>query len=213
MSPSRLIGQLHQDNDLRNALSGALVRIRNTLLYHRFHFAKWHITGTYYARPYHHRAVSMASALDLQLLVEIGAGLGEIVSRCPANRRVAFDSDTSVIRAANLLHRKNVKYYFGRFTDPGPILDRLHSTGEKQIDLLILVNWIHEIDFGQIRTTLQAIDKGCPIRRVLIDTINLAQLGYQFHHTIADLETIGNIEASIDGGDGVRKLHLISLAR
>ena len=190
MTPNSIVNRLRQYSDLPTALLAALVHLRNSLLYHRFHFAKWHIAGTYYSRPYHRRAVKIAGSLNPQLVVEIGAGLGDIISRCPAGRRVAFDSDRRVIEAANLLHHKAVEYYFGQFTEPIVILDKLHSMGESRIDLLILINWIHEINFERIKTILEEMKKRCVIRWVLIDTINPSRLDYQFHHSIADLESL-----------------------
>lgn len=207
----RIVNRLRRSGGLPTELLAAGINIRNRLLYHRFHFDKWHISGTYYSREYHRRAVSIASSLNLQLVVEIGAGLGDIISRCPAGRRVAFDSDRRVIEAANLLHHKTVEYYFGQFTDPDGILDKLRSMGERRIDLLILINWIHEIKFDRIKTTLEKMNQDCVIQRILIDTIDPSQQGYLFHHTKAELKTLGDIDTSFDGGDGIRRLHLVSL--
>ena len=209
--PARFMNRIRQAGDLPTVIMATLVYVRNSLLYHKFRFNKWHIAGTYYSRPYHRRAVRIASSLNLQLVVEIGAGLGDIISRCPADRRVAFDADRSVIEAANLLHHKTVKYYYGQFTDPGAIVDKLSAEGETKIDLLILINWIHEINFNRIKRTLEEIKECCPIQRIIIDTISPSRSEYAFHHTTEDLQTLGEIETSIEGGDGIRRLHLLKV--
>src|ERR1700683_5160229 len=66
---------------------------------------RWHASAPYSWRPYKELVVELANALEPSIAVEVGCGLGDIISRVNAVERFGIDSDARVIRAARFLHR------------------------------------------------------------------------------------------------------------
>src|SRR4051812_42859244 len=99
-----------------------------------FGFDRWHARSPNSARPYREQLARLANGLHPRCVVEVGCGLGGILSRISASRRLGYDRDPAVIRAARFLHGRSIRFRVGDF----------EQVREPQIDLLIAVNWIHE---------------------------------------------------------------------
>jgi SAM-dependent methyltransferase len=97
----------------------------------------WHITVNIYCRPYKWRVIEIANSLNPNSVVDIGCGLGEILSRVKAQYRVGIDIDKSCIYFANKLNKGPI-YIEGSF-------DSVLALPVKDIDLLIMVGLIHGI--------------------------------------------------------------------
>jgi hypothetical protein len=97
----------------------------------------WHIKNNIYCRPYKWKVVEVANSLNPNCVVEIGCGLGEIISRVKAQHRIGIDIDKACIYLANKLNKGPV-YIEGGF-------DGVLTLQAKEIDLLIMVNFIHGI--------------------------------------------------------------------
>ena len=97
----------------------------------------WHIKSNIYCRPYKQKVIEVANSLNPNCVIEIGCGLGEIISRVRAQYRVGVDIDKSCIYLANKLNKGPV-YIEGGF-------DGVLTLQAKEIDLLIMVNFIHGI--------------------------------------------------------------------
>jgi hypothetical protein len=51
-----------------------------------------------------------------------------------------------------------------------------------------------------------------PIRAILMDTVRVGGMSVPFlSHTLKDLQTIGEVVKTVEGGDGARDLHIIAL--
>jgi len=97
----------------------------------------WHIKSNIYCRPYKWKVVEVANSLNPNCVIEIGCGLGEIISRVKAQHRIGIDIDKSCIYLANKLNSGPL-YIEGSF-------DRVLTLQAKEIDLLIMINFIHGI--------------------------------------------------------------------
>ena len=100
-------------------------------------FIRWHIKSNIYCRPYKWRVIEVANSLNPNSVIDIGCGLGEILSRVKAQYRVGIDIDKSCIYLANKLNKGPI-YIEGRF-------DSVLALPVKDIDLLIMVGLIHGI--------------------------------------------------------------------
>jgi len=97
----------------------------------------WHIKFNIYCNPYKWRVIEVANSLNPNSVIEIGCGLGEIISRVKAQYRVGIDIDKSCIYFANKLNKGPI-YIEGSF-------DSVLALQVKEIDLLIMVGFIHRI--------------------------------------------------------------------
>jgi len=102
----------------------------------------WHIKVNIYCRPYKWRVIEVANSLNPNSVIDIGCGLGEIISRVKAQYRVGIDIDKSCIYLANKLNKGPI-YIEGSF-------DSVLALQVKDIDLLIMVGLIHGISMDTL---------------------------------------------------------------
>ena len=189
--------------------AGSTVAI-NLVLQKIYRFDPWHIGGNYFSRPYKARVIALVEAHRPQTVVEIGAGLCDIIGRVKAERRVGLDMDDKVLKAARHLVSRDVKLATANFLDADSVIAALQSTGVKAIDCLILVNWIHMIGIEEIEAVLKRVSHIVPFRLVLFDTIKAGTPGYRHHHSAADFVRLGKVIETRDG-DEVRDLVLVEM--
>lgn len=145
----RLIGKLTDISNVGVARSLRIVVDRALLkilaLFYGFH--PWHADSPNSARLYRNTVAEMVSDLHPDVVVEVGCGLGGIISNIHAVDRYGYDIDEGVIKAARFLHGKKVSFICGELT----------SIDLPRIDVLILVNWIHEVSPASLEEMLTAI--------------------------------------------------------
>ncbi len=108
------------------------------LLQKIYKFDKWHVRGNYYCRSYKSNIIDFLNKYEFENVVEVGCGLGDILSRVKSKYKLGIDSDINVIKAASFLH-SGVDFKIDSFENL--CIDNLVSC-----DLLILINWIHNLD-------------------------------------------------------------------
>jgi trans-aconitate methyltransferase len=149
-----------------------------------FQFDAWHAAAPYSCRPYKRKVVELVNALAPAMAVEVGCGLGEILSRVRANERFGFDSDRAVIRAARFLHRGKVRWIHADLAAVAPSLPE-----ERRIDCLIMVNWIHNLSPEQLWGCLQPLLPR--IGWLILDAIDRdGPASYRFKHDFAFLSAL-----------------------
>jgi trans-aconitate methyltransferase len=146
-----------------------------------FGFAPWHASAPYACRPYKKVVVELANTLHPAVAVELGCGLGDILSRVLASDRVGIDLDANVIRAARWLHR-DCRWVHG----DGSSVQGLELPS---IDCLIMVNWIHALSPEQLaRLLLPLLPR---VRYLLVDTIDAdGPSSYRYRH---DFDFLSNL--------------------
>ncbi len=112
----------------------------------------WHACSSYSSRPYKETVVRLVNGLSPKCVVEVGSGFGDIIYRVQAQERYGYDIDDGVIHIARFLHGRKVTFI------KGGILD----IKQESIDVLILVNWIHELTPSRLeRLILPLLPKTC----------------------------------------------------
>ena len=121
-------------------------------------------------------------------VVEVGCGLGDILSRVRARKRFGFDIDSSAIRAARILHPGRTHWING---DAGAIESNLPPG--LRIDCLIMVNWIHNLSPEQLAASVLPILPRA--RYVLLDSVDADALApRRFQH---DFEFLSGVAERI----------------
>ena len=108
---------------LLNAVFGIVERVRNQILHLFFHFDRWHIGATYYLKPYKSQVVRIINNLAMDTVIEIGCGLGDIISRVDSLKRLGIDPDSQVIKCATLLHGRKCNFYASDLTSSATIIN------------------------------------------------------------------------------------------
>jgi len=136
-----------------------------------FKFNRWHAAAPTSARPYRNTVAQIVNELRPNSVVEIGCGLGGVLSRIRAPERYGYDIDEGAIRAARFLHGRRIMFVHGDISAVSP----------KRFDVLILVNWIHELSPESLDSQLTPLLPR--VRYLLLDAIDVAnQNGYKYRH-------------------------------
>ncbi len=114
-----------------------------------FKFDSWHARTPYECRTYKKIVVDLVNGLSKKSVVEIGCGLGEIISRIQAEKKYAYDKDQFVINAASFLHPYGTVFRTGSFHN----LD----SEESCIDVIIAVNVLCNMAPEQAKECLMAL--------------------------------------------------------
>lgn len=137
--------------------------------------ASWHPPTS--MRQYRITVAGIVNDLKPDVVCEVGCGLCSILSRINSPNRYGYDIDPGVIRAARLLRSSALSLQVGG----------LSAVALKQIDVLILVNWIHEVSPRDLEMELSRL---LPITRYLVlDAIDPDNsYGYRYKHDFSFLE-------------------------
>jgi hypothetical protein len=146
------------------------------ILLHVYKFHPWHAVAPISARPYRRTVAGIVNELKPTTVVEVGCGLGGILSHIKAVNRYGYDVDGGVIRAARLLHGKRITFIHGD----------LSTVSLRNVDVLILVNWIHDISPTLLDSLVSPLLSGT--RYLLLDAIDAdGPSGYKYKHDFAFL--------------------------
>lgn len=184
--------------------------IRNKILHLIYGFDAWHITGNFNARPYKADVIRLSESVPHDCVVEIGVGLGDILGRIHASKRVGIDREAAVLNAAKFCVTGAVSFAQADFAKPDELIAALNRHAVSSVDVLILVNWIHMIEMDVIAHTLSTVLRTIPIKHIIMDTIRPGTEGYRFTHSQADLRRLGEIKTVI-AADDVRDLVIVEL--
>lgn len=181
--------------------------VRYRRLQRAFGFNPWHVKSPFPRRRYKARVVKMIDSFGPETVVEVGCGLGEIISRSNARNRFGFDLEAAVIAAAGRPHGSGAVFHQGDMRVPGEIARVVCSP----IDVLVAVNWLHMLLFDDFARALQELGANLPVSILVIDTIRPERSGYEHYHTIDDVRRLGTMLTTVSGGDGIRDIHAVKL--
>jgi ubiquinone/menaquinone biosynthesis C-methylase UbiE len=124
--------------------------------------------------------VSLVNSVNPKTVVEVGCGLGDILSRVRAARRFGIDSDREVIRAARVLHPLKARWIYGDANCVPHVIPASYT-----IDCMIMVNWIHNLSAEQLALLLMPLLPR--VRYLVMDAIHGDATGYRFKHDFSFL--------------------------
>jgi len=167
-----------------------------------FGFDRWHARSPDSTRPYRRQIASLVNDLGPTRVVEVGCGLGGIISRITAKSLIGYDVDPSLIRAARFLHGRSAWFKEGGF----------EQVDEAEIDVLIAFNWMHEFPPEQIESWIAPLVPR--VRYLIVDAINPgSDGGYPYFHDFAFLETKASKTSVGAKGEPHRRLILWKVNR
>ena len=112
------------------------------------------------------------------VVVEIGCGVGDILSKVQKGTCIGFDINPSVVQAAQDLHSNTrTSYRIGGF----PELIKLKL---ERIDFLVCMQVLHHVSSAQLRQYLEGLLQECEVRTICVDRLHLPD---HYDHDFADL--------------------------
>lgn len=148
-------------------------------LYRSIHFERWHLDRAN-KRPYAAYLIKQINSMGLSgKVVEIGCGLGDILSGIQVKDKIGYDVDRKVIRAAKWVH-PFLKTKVGSFRD-------IYG---QEISLLIAVNFLFALEDDKFQRCFKAVTARNHIDRIVVDEVPCPPYGYA-HDYIGFLKTMG----------------------
>jgi SAM-dependent methyltransferase len=136
-----------------------------------FGLDKWHVNSPYSCRPYKRLVVDLADSIQVNSVVEIGCGLGDIIARVKSPFRAGIDIDSNVIRAAKFIN-PNIDFR---------VRDCVYSNEIKKGSLVIMVNWIHNINESELSLIIKRLLPN--VHYLILDKIDVDNVNsYKFKH-------------------------------
>ena len=168
-----------------------------SIIYYRiigflFKLDKWHSTATPHARKYREEISEIINGIHPKTIIEVGCGLGLILKNCNADTIVGYDNNLNVIRAAKFITNKKIIFKHGSIED----------ITEENIDVLILVNWIHAYSPQDIKIMIQSILP--KIKYLVVDRISYSLPIGRYQHDFEFIKYPKIYQKIID--DGMREL-------
>lgn len=133
---------------------------------------EWHVTQST-KRPY---AVFIIRKINEMIekseitggkIIEVGCGMGDIISSIKYRDKSGYDLDKRVIWGGRIIHPGKALFRTGTFDD----------ISNEDIAVLIMVNFLHDFDDEYCRKKLDVFFKNNRVSRIVVDS---AQMGY-FH--------------------------------
>ncbi|GII83252.1 hypothetical protein Ssi03_12420 [Sphaerisporangium siamense] len=157
------VARRHGADNVAKALAGKALQFPLSLV---FGADRWHLRG-FHTTNYKKMAVEIARTVPgrLDVAVEVGCGLGDVLGRVRARRRLGFDIDRGVIAWARFLRRPGgtrPEFAVGSF-------DALIRHEVREIDLLITLGWFHYMPDDWIGQQMRALLAAKRVRYVLVD--------------------------------------------
>lgn len=193
---------------LRKAIICYVKKIVFRFLAYRFGFDGWHASAPFECRPYKQEVVDLANSVHPNCVLEIGCGLGEIVSRVDSRFRIGVDADAKVLAAARYLYGASCKFIVGSLGDTQNVEE---SVGDGA-DLVVLVNWPHGVEWSELRRQILKLVDLFRVSYLLVDGINASASGYKYHHSETEFADVGRVMRIVPSSDKIRTLYLISIA-
>ena len=174
-------------------------------LQRKFGFDKWHVKADYSCKPYKKQVVDIVNSLPyIDVAVEVGCGLGDILNKTNVKNRIGIDIDQNAIECASLL-RPNLNFYLGGLNDVEKYIKK------KKNMVIMAINWTHNINFKDLvynfSKVINEYSENCYI---VVDIIKPNVKNYKYKHTIDDYEKYFKVCSSIDSVDEVRTFLTLS---
>lgn len=159
---------------IKNQYIGRLKKVFYIMLKYHFNYRSWHIS------PINEREYAIwivdeiNSKQNINTVVEIGCGIGEIIGNIKSCYKVGFDIQKEAINAAKIIHP------FSNFLVGG-----FYSVVNMNIDFLIIVNFTHGIEPTVLKRSLEILLKKNNVRNIVMDVTN--GYGYRYHHQLREI--------------------------
>lgn len=150
--------------------------------FRKINLYKWHLEGTFYCRKYKMLSLEIINNLKPKLYIDIGCGLGEILTKVNINPnyKLGYDIDLRLVKYYKKYKEKEYKF----FTDESLLLRYAKSINIRQDDLIVIsmLNFVHQINQRDLVEILKRYKKDLGKFILIIDNIKNNSKEYKYDH-------------------------------
>ncbi len=178
--------------------------------FRKYDIYKWHLKGTFYCRQYKIKALEIIDSLKPDLYVDIGCGLGEILSKVKLepSRKIGFDIDQGLTEIIKSNFRKNF-IFFHKKQDLIKYLKNFSNTNN-EIVVISMLNFIHTLSEDDLINFISELYKNIGSYVLLVDNIFVKSFQYKYSHHYYLLNHQGLIKY-FPNVDNIRNLYFIQI--
>jgi len=156
-------------------------------IYYRFIFRnhdiyKWHINGTFFCREYKIKIVKIINHLNPKIYIDIGCGLGEILSKVKIEpyRKIGYDLDLNLKNLIPILYKNDFKF----FSNENSLYNYAKKLDFYKEDIIVIsmLNFIHDISENSLIELIEKCHKNLGKYILIIDNIFVKSEIYRFNH-------------------------------
>lgn len=140
---------------------GYISRLHRDKLRKKYNFEEWHCYPLY-EKKYILECIKLFDKNRLNTkgqLVEVGCGLGDIINNINwKGKKIGYDISEEVIAAAN-----------NRFTRTRFKVGSFNEIKEKNIECLIMINFIHGMDQDELKECIRKISNNKNVKYIMMD--------------------------------------------
>jgi len=118
---------------------------------------KWHLNATFEAREYKSQVIKIANMYDSNYVIEVGCGVGEILSRLNASQKYGLDINMDTLLLCKRLNNNIKIIQTDIIKNNIKIIEILNSIEQDETILIIMVNWLHQYSENQVKDMLEKI--------------------------------------------------------
>lgn len=130
-------------------------------VHREINFAEWHLS-VIEERPYAIYLIQLINSMQRHdIVVEIGCGVGDLLSKINSKYKIGYDISSNAIEAGQILFPE-LELEVGSF----------NNVKEKNIDVLIAVNFLHMLEENDLTKNFEVLFKKCFVKYILVDSLD-----------------------------------------
>lgn len=138
-------------------------------VHNKIKFEEWHLS-VIEERPYALYCIQLINSIQMhKTVVEIGCGVGDLLSKIKSEYKRGYDVSYKVIEAGRQLFPQ-LELEVGSF----------NTVKEKNIDVLIAVNFMHRLEENVLLYNFQCMLRNSYVKYILVDFVE--SMAYKYNH-------------------------------
>ena len=157
-------------------------RIIYRFKFYNYDIYKWHLSGTFYCRKYKMISLNIIHSLKPSIYIDLGCGLGEILSRVKldVSRKLGYDKDVRLNEIIQSFHKKKFKF----FINEDSLFYYANNLSKSDNDLIVIsiLNFAHNLSEFYLKKIIKRNYDKLGFHILLIDNINEKKEIYKYNH-------------------------------
>ena len=157
-------------------------RIYYKLKFRNFDLDNWHLKGTFYCRNYKILSLKIINDLKPQIYIDIGCGLGEILSKVKIRKcnKLGYDLDER-INKVNIKINNSKFVYFNKQEKLFEYAKKIQFE-KKNLVVISMLNFVHNLSLEELQAMIAKYYQELGEYILLIDNIYKKGKEYKYNH-------------------------------
>ena len=204
----RSLFYLLQLKNIFNKSRCIIERIKYKYILYNHDIDPWHLKGTFQCRIYKKLAYKLVMELEPSLYIDIGCGLGEILSKIklPAHQKIGLDIGKGIGKSITKINKN--KFIF--FENEKNLINYFTKINDEKKIVITMLNFCHNISHNDLVRRLEIYKKTLGKYILIIDNIFTRSKEYRYDHHDFLYSQKGLIDYH-DKVDNLRSIYVLNI--